>query len=523
MARSAMAKLTSLQMSRNWSSYAVLDTDEITVTDGANDIDTTASPREVGGTPRDQYHEILRVNPDSATAFFCFNEESSFISSYVRALYYSAVSLKVTYGDLATSELTHMRELCEYLQVDVVSASDLAIADYIGTSDPYCVIFWQGERIFKTPHVNRNLNPEWNCTFYIPLCDEDVHSCELRLCVYDYDGNNTFINDDFLGQVNLDQGDMPWNKGRKPFNYWTAPVRVGQPCTEYISARSVRRCRHMLEVTVKDVDSMRVISIREHSLADPPAFKIVNRLPDLRVRFRQLHTDPTQYPRSSLSPAEYSYYAWDNTTLPKVLAVSAVDEHGVESPVGVYSVETVGVDLAPLNVTALKNRRSTVSVKVIVEGHTRCLELSNPPDKEERRSFKQRERNMTRLEEMLMACRHSEVLFFFSGLNFSFIDETPREVICCALEEVSVYSPCNSSEFRFTLGHMQIDNMLDGAKYKVVLASSNSGRNSHLNEDFDRSTREAIPFLEIIVVPDADNNMVSSSGLILERLQINLQ
>ena len=210
---------------------------------------------------------------------------------------------------------------------------------------------------------------------------------------------------------------------KRPCNFWTAPVCVGQQCTEYISARSLRQSRHMLEVTVKDEDSMRVIAIREHSLANPPAFKIVNRLPDLRVRFRQLNTDVLQHPRCTLQPAEYMYYAWDNATLPKLLAVCASDEYGVESPVGVYNVETVGVDLAPLNVSSLRNQRSTVAVKVIVEGHTRCLVLSNPTESADRHSFKKLERKLNVLQELLAACRLSEFLIAFSGLNFSYIDE----------------------------------------------------------------------------------------------------
>ena len=121
------------------------------------------------------------------------------------------------------------------------------------------------------------------------------------------------------------------------------------------------------------------------------------------------------------------YYAWDNATLNKALAVAAVDEFGVESPLGVYNVETVGVDLTPLNVSSLCNERSSVSVKVVVEGHTRCLVLSNPPEKEEKLSFKKLNNSqMSKVQEVLMACYRSEVLFFFSGFNFSFIDEVSR-------------------------------------------------------------------------------------------------
>ena len=46
---------------------------------------------------------------------------------------------------------------------------------------------------------------------------------------------------------------------------------------------------------------------------------------------------------------------------------------------------------------------------------------------------------------------------------------------------------------------------------------------SHLNEDFERSAREEIPFLEVIVVPDAEMTMISSSGIIMERLEVNIQ
>ena len=211
-ARSSVAKLTRLQSSRNWSSYGVMDVDEETAVDGIDDYDTVASVREVQVYPQEPAHERLLVNSESSKAFFCFNEESSIISSYVRALYYSAVSLKISCEDTALQEHTH--ELSDHLQIDVLSASNLAIADYIGTSDPYCMIYWQGERVFKTHHVNRNLHPEWNCTFHIPLHDQDIHSCELRLCVYDYDGHETFVNDDFLGQVRLCQNEMPFSKGR---------------------------------------------------------------------------------------------------------------------------------------------------------------------------------------------------------------------------------------------------------------------------------------------------------------------
>jgi hypothetical protein len=484
--RGAIAQLSRLQSARNWASYAVMDDD--TATAGLDDFDTVMSPRIVRASESansDQsLHEVLSVRSNHSTAFFCFNEESSSLSRYVRSFYYSAVSLKVAEGDgnMPFADGPAVHELSEYLQIEIISASDLAVADLIGTSDPYCVIYWQGEKLFQTKVMFRNLNPQWNETFSIPLSPEDMSSCSMSVHLFDSDGSSALVNDDFLGQVTLNQTDMPWNKRRneevseclyascnaiaiflterqhfnmelhprpsnaslhsdhdievkgrlkfrlskvrKPFNFWTAPVRVGQPCTEHVSARSVKKTRHLLEVTVKDVESVRVISIREHTIANPPAFKIINRLPDLRIRFRQVNTDPTQHSRCTLSPAEYMYYAWDNCTQHKSLAVCAVDEEGTESPLCVYNLEAVGIDLTPLDVSGLRNEREEVSVKVVVEGQTRCLVLSNPPERGSRMSFRKiKATGTSRINELLTVCYRSELLFFFTGLTISFIDE----------------------------------------------------------------------------------------------------
>lgn len=220
MRRGALAQVHRMQSTRNWASYGVLDDDDDLNTESraGDDFDTVTSTREVHrkATSRrtDTEHEVLKVASDSATSFFCFNEETSVISNYVRALYYSAISLKVTHGEISQSAMS-IQDFTDFLQIEIISATDLAIADYIGSSDPYCIVVWRGEKVFKTRHINRNLNPEWNETFHIPLSNEELSECDLSLCVYDYDGNNTFVNDDFLGQIDLGPSEMPWCKGAK--------------------------------------------------------------------------------------------------------------------------------------------------------------------------------------------------------------------------------------------------------------------------------------------------------------------
>jgi hypothetical protein len=154
-------------------------------------------------------------------------------------------------------------------------------------------------------------------------------------------------------------------------------VPISNRSVEYITARCELGKRHMLEISVKDIDSVVVVVIREHSSTNLPAFKVVNRVPDLQLRFRQHGTNPTIVPRYILKPAGYMYFSWSDPSLPKHIELAAVDYLGNESPCVIYKLENVNSSLQRINVSSLENQRRELKAQVIVEGHTRVLIISN--------------------------------------------------------------------------------------------------------------------------------------------------
>ncbi|XP_019389314.1 PREDICTED: multiple C2 and transmembrane domain-containing protein 2 isoform X2 [Crocodylus porosus] len=81
-----------------------------------------------------------------------------------------------------------------FLQVKVLKAVDLLAADFSGKSDPFCVLEVGNDKL-QTHTVYKNLNPEWNKVFTIPI--KDIHDV-LEVTVFDEDGDKP---PDFLGKV----------------------------------------------------------------------------------------------------------------------------------------------------------------------------------------------------------------------------------------------------------------------------------------------------------------------------------
>ncbi|XP_067885811.1 multiple C2 and transmembrane domain-containing protein 1-like isoform X2 [Heterodontus francisci] len=81
-----------------------------------------------------------------------------------------------------------------FIQVKIIKAEGLMVADVTGSSDPFCVIELNNDRL-QTHTVHRSLNPEWNKVFTFNI--KDIHSV-LEVSVYDEDRDRTA---DFLGKV----------------------------------------------------------------------------------------------------------------------------------------------------------------------------------------------------------------------------------------------------------------------------------------------------------------------------------
>ncbi|XP_078070900.1 multiple C2 and transmembrane domain-containing protein 1 isoform X1 [Mustelus asterias] len=89
--------------------------------------------------------------------------------------------------------LQNLRDI-GFIQVKIIKAEGLMVADVTGSSDPFCVIELNNDRL-QTHTVHRCLNPEWNKVFTFNI--KDIHSV-LEVSVYDEDRDRSA---DFLGKV----------------------------------------------------------------------------------------------------------------------------------------------------------------------------------------------------------------------------------------------------------------------------------------------------------------------------------
>ena len=103
------------------------------------------------------------------------------------------------------------------LLVEIVSATDLRIADVLGLSDPYVVVTMNGMEIHKTKVISKTLEPIWtvaNGSFF--LINETIHdfyfSGGLNFIISDFDKVGK---DDVLGQAFISQEHLYFLDGKR--------------------------------------------------------------------------------------------------------------------------------------------------------------------------------------------------------------------------------------------------------------------------------------------------------------------
>ncbi|GCB66140.1 hypothetical protein scyTo_0004913, partial [Scyliorhinus torazame] len=89
--------------------------------------------------------------------------------------------------------LQNLRDI-GFIQVKILKAEGLMVADVTGSSDPFCVIELNNDRL-QTHTVHRSLSPEWNKVFTFNITD--IHSV-LEVSIFDEDRDRSA---DFLGKV----------------------------------------------------------------------------------------------------------------------------------------------------------------------------------------------------------------------------------------------------------------------------------------------------------------------------------
>jgi hypothetical protein len=239
--------------------------------------------------------------------------------------------------------------------------------------------------------------------------------------------------------------------------------------------RTMEGRKQLLEVRIHDIDSLLVVVIKEHSSANLPAFKIVNRTPDLQLRFRQHHTNKYITTRNVVPSASSCFYAWDNLCLPKFIEMVAVDDSGHQSPAVIYSLENVGSQLTNLLVRDLDNDREYLKAQVFVEGHTRVLVLSSYVSETTETKLSSSYLGRDYFLNLILA---TDLEMLLSGISISLIDEHPEELITVDVDRIRLSSAARSMSWELTVNHVQLDNMTVGTtRYPVILSPPDSGLN----------------------------------------------
>ncbi|XP_031559234.1 multiple C2 and transmembrane domain-containing protein 1-like isoform X2 [Actinia tenebrosa] len=92
------------------------------------------------------------------------------------------------------------------LDVELKEGKDLAARDKTGTSDPYVKFKADGRQIYKSRTISKNLNPQWNEKFCVPI--EDI-TTPMVLKVFDFDRVG---NDDPMGRAVVDLSNLEVEK-----------------------------------------------------------------------------------------------------------------------------------------------------------------------------------------------------------------------------------------------------------------------------------------------------------------------
>ena len=99
-------------------------------------------------------------------------------------------------------------------QILVVSAKGLRKTDALGKSDPYAVVYVDGEKVGQTDFLSKTLDPHWEAEIPVQISQTyvdgrlqapaDYRGAKIRVEVFDHDFGSAH---DFLGQVELQSAD----------------------------------------------------------------------------------------------------------------------------------------------------------------------------------------------------------------------------------------------------------------------------------------------------------------------------
>lgn len=109
---------------------------------------------------------------------------------------YKPVDLKLSKRDVEGEPGT--------VYLTIVKGIDLMAVDTSGTSDPYCAVKVNGERLFKTHMIRENLNPEWHESFKIHVDDR-----KFSIITFEIMDWNRIESAESIGSASIDVSSIP--------------------------------------------------------------------------------------------------------------------------------------------------------------------------------------------------------------------------------------------------------------------------------------------------------------------------
>ncbi|CAM9458521.1 unnamed protein product, partial [Ectocarpus fasciculatus] len=289
---------------------------------------------------------------------------------------------------------------------------------------------------------------------------------------------------------------------------WTPPLRLDIPGVEYISARMTNGYSKLLSASVRSSGPVLIVSLCEQTKEALPAFRIENRTPDFRLRFRQHQTDKIDYVRRTLRPAEGCYYGWDDPNLPHAIELVIVDSNDVQSMPVVYKLDSIDEYLPPISTSGLSTKSQTIQVKIHIRGHIRVLTVNAGAVQNSEYDT----------DDSMGICAgymlHASIDISFRGLSVAAIDDTPTELFNFVIEGVRVTSLAQNPMWTASILHVQLDNMMEKSKYPVMICPLDSGLNSERNPHFFQLGGGPIPLIEFNFEPDLYAPVITDATII---------
>lgn len=175
----------------------------------------------------------------------------------------------------------------------------------------------------------------------------------------------------------------------------------------------------------------------------------------------------------SVGSGKWCSFAWDDANS-KDRKVSILIDDPKSSKKKTIDVDGVGLK-ETFNATVKNNRKVEIVAHIVPNENTRVLRLM---DKEmSQKHVQDPEESREILAKQYLSSSSFDIRL--NGIGLSLIDAYPQEVLFLCIDDVLLQKECESMLWSFSVFHVQIDNMLTGAKFPVILNPIGTGHSSN--------------------------------------------